>query len=383
MKIRKRTRIRVSAVKPYFPEVDIETIKDDVETILRSGMLSSTNGHYVTEFEKDFGRLCKTKSSIAVSSGTAALEAVLGSLKLKSGDKVIVPTNTFSASVSSIIRTGGTPLLADIDPKTLCINFKDIDSDLPVCVRAIMVVHIGGIVCPDILKLKAFTSENNIKLIEDCAHAHGSKYGKHFAGSIGYAGCFSFYPTKIMTTGEGGMITTNSSLVSDFIETLRDQGRTKHESVIIKELGHNLRMSEINAAIGLVQLSRLDEIISKKKKIAEFYDNKLKNVNGITLFKIPEKCTSNYYKYILFLDKDIERDYTKARLLYYGIQCPSEVYDPPVHLQPVYMRLLKTKKGDFPIAEEAAKRMLCLPIYPSISRIQMEYVTEKLKEILQ
>ena len=273
-------------------------------------------------------------------------------------------------------------MLTDIDPKTLCIDFEDVVSKITSDVQVILVVHIGGIVCPDTLKLKNFALDDDIKLVEDCAHAHGSKYNKQCAGSIGYAGCFSFYPTKIMTTGEGGMITTNFLKVSNFTKILRDQGRVKHGSVIIEKLGFNWRMSEINSAIGLIQLTRLNEIISKKKKIAKFYDNKLKNVSGISLLKIPKRCKSNYYKYTLFLDKDIIRDNIKNKLLHQGIQCPSEVYDPPIHLQPIYKHLLKTKEGDFPVAEEISKRMLCLPIYPSMNKTQMEYVVEKLKEVL-
>lgn len=374
--------MKVSATKPYFPREDIEKIKNDIDIILETGVLSETTGQYIIKFENEFRKLCRTSFSVAVSSGTDALEAVLRSINLKPHDKVIVPTNTFSATISTIIRAGGTPLLTDIDPSTLCINFKNVVPKVSTDVKAIMVVHIGGIVCPDILKLKAFTLSNNIKLIEDCAHAHGAKYYECYAGSVGFAGCFSFYPTKILTTGEGGMVTTNSYSVSSFVKILRDQGRSDHGSVIIEELGYNWRMPEINAAIGLIQLIRLDEIIAKKKKIAEFYNDKLKNESGITLFKIPRKCRNNYYKYIIFLDEDIEKSHIKNSLMCYGIQCPSEVYDPPIHLQPIYKHLLKTKEGDFPVAEKISKRMLCLPIYPSMNKEQIEYVVEKLKEVL-
>lgn len=373
---------RILPVKPYFPEEDIEEIASNIREILKSGMLSLATGKYVLKFEEEYARLCQTKYAVAVNSGTAALEIAMRCLGMRRSDEVIVPTNTFSASAASVIHAGGKLVLTDIDPETLCIGASDVLENITSKTSAVMVVHIGGIVCPDIKEIKKVCEEHNLVLLEDCAHAHGSTFEGHFVGSFGVAGCFSFYPTKIMTTGEGGMITTNIKQLADTAKRLRDQGREHYGSVKITELGHNWRMNEIAACIGLVQLRRLEGIISKRSAIAAFYDSELAEINRISPLRIPGGVFSNYYKYVTFLDEGINRDRVKRKLQEKGVTCGGEVYDPPLHLQPIYKRLLGTKEGDFPAAEEMAKKMLCLPIHPSMSKKQMKYVVEALEEIL-
>ncbi|MGQ9744370.1 MAG: DegT/DnrJ/EryC1/StrS family aminotransferase, partial [Candidatus Bathycorpusculaceae bacterium] len=195
-------------------------------------------------------------------------------------------------------------------------------------------------------------------------------------------GCFSFYPTKVMTTGEGGMITTNINEVAEKAKILRDQGKENFNSSIIIELGYNWRLQEISAAIGLTQLKRLKEIIKKRNEIAKYYDNKLSRISGITPLKTPSNIVNNYYKYVAFLDEDINREKLKEKLRAKGVRCSGEVYWPPLHLQPIYRKLLGTKEGDFPQAEDACKRMICLPLYAQMTTEDMQYVVEKLRETL-
>jgi perosamine synthetase len=185
-----------------------------------------------------------------------------------------------------------------------------------------------------------------------------------------------------MTTGEGGMITTNNDETAEKARILRDQGKENFNSNIIIELGYNWRLPEISAAIGLTQLKRLPEIIEKRNRIAKYYDKGLEKISGIYPLKTPPNIRSNYYKYVAFLEKGIDREKLKEKLKHKGVRCSGEVYWPPLHLQPIYKQLLGTKEGDFPQAEDACKKMICLPLYAQMTAEDAQYVIEKLKETL-
>jgi dTDP-4-amino-4,6-dideoxygalactose transaminase len=370
----------VPPVKPYFPKEDIEQVKDDVEKILQSGML--TLHTYTREFENQFAKLCDVKHAIAVNSGTSALEITLRAMGLKPGNEVLVPTNTFSATAAAVIFAGARPKLTDIDPKNLCIDAENVRKNITSKTRGVIVVHIGGLVCPEIERIRELCQEKDLLLIEDAAHAQGSSINKKSAGSLGDAGCFSFYPTKVMTTGEGGMITTNNDRIAERARILRDQGKENFNSNIIVELGYNWRLPEINAAMGLVQLKRLQEIIEKRNKIAEYYDRELEKISKIAPLKTPPNILNNYYKHVAFVEKGVNREKLKEKLRAEGVRCSGEVYWPPLHLEPVYKRMLGTKEGDFPLAEDACKRMICLPLYAQMTKEDEQYVIEKLKETI-
>ncbi|MGB9756278.1 MAG: DegT/DnrJ/EryC1/StrS family aminotransferase, partial [Candidatus Bathyarchaeales archaeon] len=203
----------VPPVKPYFLKEDIEKIKTDVEKILQSGML--TLHTYTKEFENQFAKLCHVKHAIAVNSGTSALEIALRTMKVKAEDEVLVPTNTFSATATAVIFAGAKPKLTDINPENLCIDAENIQKNITSKTKGVITVHIGGLICPEIEEIKEICREENLFLVEDAAHAQGSTINQKPAGSLGDTGCFSFYPTKVMTTGEGGMITTNSDEVAE------------------------------------------------------------------------------------------------------------------------------------------------------------------------
>jgi perosamine synthetase len=373
------TRV-IPPAKPYFPREDIEEISEHVKKILSSGML--TLHTYTKEFENEFAKLCDVRHAVAVNSGTAALEIALRSMKLKSDDEVIVPTNTFSATLATVIFAGGKPVLTDINPETLCIGIENIQERLNHKTKGVIVVHIGGIICPEIKAIRELCEDHKLFLIEDAAHAHGSRIDGEPAGSLGDVGCFSFYPTKVITTGEGGMITTNSDKIAEKAKILRDQGKESFTSNIIIELGYNWRMSEISAAIGLVQLKRLNEIIEKRNVIARIYDQGFGKLSGVKPLNIPQNILCNYYKYIAFLDEGIDRDKVKQKLKEKGVACGGEVYWPPLHLQPLYMRLLGTKEGDYPNAEDACRRMICPPIHAWMNPDEARYVVEKFAETL-
>jgi len=370
----------IPPVKPYFPPEDIRQIKNDIEKILQSGML--TMHTYTEEFEKRFASLCKVKYAIALNSGTSALEIALRIMKLKTGDEVLVPTNTFTSTAATVLFAEGKVTFADIDPETLCINAENVQEYMTQKTKGIIVVHVGGLICPDIEAIKETCEDHKLFLIEDAAHAQGSTINGKPAGSLSDIGCFSFYPTKVMTTGEGGMIATNDDQTDKEARILRDQGKENFHSSIIIRLGYNWRLPEINAAIGIVQLKRLPEIIDKRRKIAQYYDKKLRQFSEIKPLKVPPNILNNYYKHVAFLEPEINRDKLKQDLREKGVQCGGEVYWPPLHLQPAYQKLLGTKEGDYPASEDACRRMLCLPIHSWMTIEDAEYVIEMLSASL-
>jgi len=370
----------VPPVKPYFLEGDIEKIKADIEKILQSGML--TLHTFTKEFENQFAKLCNVKNSIAVNSGTSALEISLRALNVKASDEVLVPTNTFTATAATVIFAGAKLKLTDINPETLCLDLDNVQKNVTSKTKAVIAVHIGGLICPEIEEIREFCRERKIFLVEDAAHAHGSKINQKTAGSLGDSGCFSFYPTKVMTTGEGGMITTNSDEIAEKARILRDQGKENFNSSIVVELGYNWRMPEISAAIGLAQIKRLPEIIEKRNMIARYYDEALKDIEGIKTSVTPPNILNNYYKYVVFLEDGLDREKVKDKLRAEGVKCSGEVYWPPLHLQPIYKKLLGTKEGDFPYAEDACKRMLCLPLYAQMTIEDAKYVVDKLRKTM-
>lgn len=369
----------IPPVKPYFPKEDVQTIHKHIDKILNSGML--TLGEYTRNFEAEFSKLCKVKHAVAVNSGTSALEIALRSLGLKKGDEVLVPTNTFAATAAVVVLAGGKPVFTDIDGKTLCMNLENVRKYTTKRTKGVMAVHIGGLVCPEIKAIKKFCEGRKMFLIEDAAHAQGSLFDGKPAGSFGDAGCFSFYPTKVMTTGEGGIITTNRDDVVRKATVLRDQGKESFSSNDIIEVGYNWRMTEISAAIGLTQLARLNEFIKERNDIARLYDEELGKLNVLKPLEIPRNALSNYYKYVAFVSAGISRDEFKQKLRAKGVKPSGEVYWPPLHMQPVYKRLLKAKEGDFPVAEEACRRMLCLPIYSQMTTDEARYVIKRVNEV--
>jgi perosamine synthetase len=371
----------IPPVKPYFPEEDIQLIQKDVEKILHSGML--TLGEYTKRFEAEFARLCNVKYALAVNSGTSALEIALRASGIKSGDEVLVPTNTFAATAAVVVLLGGKPVFTDVDAGSLCVNAENVQKYLTKKTKAVMAVHIGGLVCPDIKAISEICEDHKIQLIEDAAHAQGSLLYNRHAGSFGVAGCFSFYPTKVMTTGEGGIITTDNQALLQKASVLRDQGKESFNSNTIIEVGYNWRMNEISAAIGLSQVRRLPQFVKRRNEVAKLFDRELAKLKGIKPLPIPKDAVSNYYKYVALLDSSISRDSFKQKLREKGVKPSGEVYWPPLHMQPVYQRLLKVKEGDFPVSEDVCRRHVCLPMYSQMNDDEVRYVVDRVKEVMK
>jgi dTDP-4-amino-4,6-dideoxygalactose transaminase len=369
----------IPPAKPYFPSSDIEEMKISLEKILKSGML--TLGEYTRDFERQFADFVKVRHAIAVNSGTSALEIALRASGLRRDDEVVVPTNTFAATGAAVVFAGGKPVITDVSPAALTIDSEIVRKAIGPRVRGVIAVHIGGLVCPEIDSIRTVCDEHGLFLIEDAAHAHGSKINGKVAGSLGLAGCFSFYPTKVITSGEGGMITTNDDKLADNARILRDQGKESFNSNKIVKLGFNWRMPEICAALGILQLRRLPEFIERRNGIAKIYDEGFEAI-GIEHIPTPTNQLNNYYKYTLFLPTNVNRDKFKALCRQRGVAYGGEVYWPPLHLQPAFHDFVQGTYR-FDVAERLGARMANPPMFSQMTGEQASRVVEVSKEVLK
>ena len=375
--------MKIPSTKPNFSQDDINDISNEIKTILSSGRLIL--GPYTQKFEEHFREYCGVKHAIAVSSCTAALEITLRYFNVEN-EEVIVPTNTFIATSNAVIYSGGTPVLVDIKSDTLCLDTNELSRKVTEKTKGVIVVHLAGLPCPDTEKIWMFCREKGFFMIEDVAHAHGALINGKKPGSLGNAGCFSFYPTKVMTTGTGGMITTDDDKLADYAISLRHHGVSKDvaggDPKLIINLGNDWLLDEISALLGIYQLKVLESNIIRRNAIARKYDEILAKIKGVEIFKVPSHIRHSYYKYPILLDTDIDRHkFVSEMQEKFGITIGS-VYDPPCHLQPVYQRLFGFSRGMFPVAEDLCERVCCLPMYPQLTQEEIDYILESLERTL-
>jgi len=372
--------MQVPAAKIYFSEEDRKKVLKQVDEILESGQLIL--GKYTREFEEKFAKYVGVKYAVAVNSGTSALEIPLRALEIQ-GFSVIVPTNTFFATPASVIHAGGKVIFADMT-ENLCLDPNSIKQKIQKDTKGIIIVHIGGVVPPQTKEIQEICREHNLFLIEDAAHAHGSTLNGKLAGTFGDAAAFSFYPTKVMTSGEGGMIVTSDENIYKRALVFRDQGKAGFLGNVHTEMGYNWRMSEIHAAIGLSQFAHLNEFINARRRIAKIYDRGLEEINRVTAVKIPSSVKSNYYKYTAILDNGIDRASLKRELNEkYKVSLSGEVYELPCHLQPIFKDLYGFNGGELPVAEDLCQRQICLPVSAVMTEDEAVYVIDSLKKVLE
>ena len=380
-----KVKIKYQRAKPYFSEDDRKNILSKIDDILTTGYISQ--GKYVSEFEQKFAEKVGVGYAIATSSCTSALEISMRALGLKN-KKILVTTNTFVASVNSIILSGNIPLIVDIDEETLCMSKESILDNLDDDVGAIMWVHMAGLISPQFSEIKSICDERDIFIIEDAAHTHGASVDGVMAGNLGEVGCFSFYPSKVLATGEGGMITTNNKELADKVRILRYHGVARNEGALsgvdygVKaiEPSQNFRMTETSAIIGLSQLSHLDEFVRKRNEIADLYTEYLKDVDGISLLSKPDNIIHSYWNYYFILDSNIDRDKLANKLYLSGIE-NANAYDPPCHKQEIYKDYLQKKP--YSISDNIMKRHLSLPMYYELTEKDIEYIVNKLVESIE
>lgn len=372
-----KKNVEVSAYEPWISSNDRKMVLHS----LNQTML--TLGPNLEKFEKAFSKYAKTKDAIAVSNCTAALHLSLMALGIKKGDEVIIPDLTFIADANAVLAVGAKPVLADIDDN-YSISIKSIKKKISKNTRAIIPVHIYGETC-NMGEIMDVAKSNNIKIVEDCAHAVGTFYkGKH-VGGFGEAGCFSFYPTKNMTTAEGGMVTTNSTEIAKKIRQLRSHGMTRSLSerykqgypweFDVKQPGYNYRLDEIRCALGISQLSRIKKINYLRKKAAKYYTDKLRNIKGLIVPKIVNDFSHSYHLYTIRVTKEYGR--TRNELFEFlrdnGIR--TTVYWLPLHKFTAYKKFITSSK-DVKNSADIYEQILSLPLYPTITKKQQDIVIE-------
>ncbi len=372
------TAWKVPATKPYFSEEDIEFITGRFKEILR-GNSFLTMHKYGAEFEEKFARFVGTKYAVGCNSGTSALELICRALEI-SGKEVIIPSNTFVASANAVINAGGTPVFADCGDD-MCLDADDAIRRITPKTIAIMQVHIGGIVSKSILKLQEVCREKGIYLLEDAAQAHGSELNGIKAGAFGTAAGFSFFSTKVMTTGEGGMVTTNDAKLAEKMKSLREFGKVKTGIYInyYTAMGYNWRLPEVASLMGIRQLASLPEFVKRRQQIARIYDTEFAGNPDIKIVEPSDKKGHNYFKYMVILPNHDRAAVHKA-LEAAGVQPSGYVYELPLHKQPVFP---KDNKLSLPKTEYACEHHLCLPIFYSMTDEQARYVASSLNDILK
>ncbi len=368
------TLLPVPAARVDFSPEDRQWIAERIQEVLESGRL--TLGPYGAAFEERFAAYCGAPHAVAVNSGTAALEIILRSLEV-AGKDVLVPANTFFATAAAVLHAGARPVLVDTDPDSFGTAPEAVERRLTPNTAAIIVVHIGGVVSRRMPELQELARKKGIWLVEDAAHAHGSSFAGTAAGTFGVASAFSFYATKVMTAGEGGMIVTGDERIAAEARIYRDQGKAGFTENIHTRLGYNWRLSEPHAIIGLKHLERLPAMIEARQRIAALYDEGLADCRRLTPLAVPAGGVCNYYKYIAVLAEKIDRKALKTELRErYGVSLAGEVYEEPLQKQPVFERY-----GDYPLphSEHVCARHICLPVFSGMTGDQARQVIDALK----
>ena len=343
------------------PVISKEEIKV-VEEVLKSRIL--VQGPKVREFEEKFGEYIGVEHAMATNSGTSALHTALASLGIRKNDEVITTTFSFVSTASCVLMQGAKPVFCDIDKDTYNINLDEMEKRINDRTKAIIVVHLYGQPC-DMRHVMEICEDHDLALIEDACQAHGAEYEGQRVGSFG-VGCFSFYPTKNMTTGEGGMITTNDEEVAKMAKMIRDHGQK--ERYLHATLGYNYRMTDIAAAIGLAQLKRLDRFNEQRISNAMYYNGKLDNESIQKPF-IAENVKHVFHQYTTRVkERDSFLTHLKINGVGYGIY-----YQIPIHKQPMFSEY---NKLTLPEAERACKEVVSIPIHPALGKEELEYIAE-------
>jgi dTDP-4-amino-4,6-dideoxygalactose transaminase len=377
------TERHVKPLKPFYLDLDeseIQAIQTTMGDILRRGELIL--GKYTDEFEREFANYAGCKHAVTLNTATSALE-ILATLKGARGKKVAVPSNTNFASVAAILRAGGEPVYMDMTAEYFAPNLDVLKYTVEKYgVQGVMWVHIGGIIVPEFFEVAEYCRSKRVFLIEDAAHAHGSWLGGKCAGTFADGGAFSFFPTKVMTTMEGGMITTDSQEHANLAKSFRNQGK-RHGAYggLHYDLGSSWRMSEISAYIGLVQLAKLDRMTATRQRAVDIVAGRLKKLNiGYCDTSHMEKASQ--YKFIIRLSDGLKADQVKKDLAALGIICGGGVYEIPCHLQPVFSDF-PAAKDELRVTEAWCPRHICPPITSGTTTEDAERVGAALADVVR
>jgi perosamine synthetase len=351
---------------------------EEVREVLSSGWL--TQGPKVTQFEEMVAERLGVAHAFATSSCTTGLHLALAALEVGPGDEVLVPDFTFPATANVVIQQGATPVLVDIEPGTYNVDAGELARHLTERTRAIMPVHLFGL-SADMGPVREFAREHGLAVIEDAACALGATYGDEACGAMSDAGCFSFHPRKVITTGEGGMVVTNRDDVAERLALLRNHGGVRRDGRFTFEAaGYNYRLSDVHAAIGIAQMRRLDEMLEARRALAAGLCDGIESVPGIEPPFVPEWDGHVYQAFVAMLDEDVDRDAVIAGLRERGVESTLGTY--ALHVQPFFAGLREPDAPELPASQAAFERSLALPLYPSMGDAELERVLAALREVL-
>jgi perosamine synthetase len=375
-------KMQVPLSSPDIVEKDIES----VVSVMRTRFLSI--GPKIQEFEKKMCDYIGVKHTVAVNSGTSALHLIIRGLGIGEGDKVLTTPFSFIASSNCILFEKAEPLFVDINEETLNLDpdkvekkLKSLSAEELKKVKAMLVVDAFGQPA-DWDRFEDIARKYKLLLIEDSAEALGSEYKGKKCGTFGEAGVFAFYPNKQITTGEGGVLVTDNEELAIAARSMRSQGRgISGEWLDHDRLGYNYRMDELAAALGCSQMERLDEILEKRAKVAEMYNQKFAEIEAVQIPYVSTNTSKmSWFVYVIRLADGINREKVMDYLNREGVQC--KPYFTPIHLQPFYVDMFGYKKGDFPITEDVSSRTIALPFFTNLQEEQIDYVVQKLKEAI-
>ena len=369
--------MRIYLSRPDITEKEIEAVC----AVLRSPSLSL--GPQLAEFEQAFAKYIGMKRAVGVNSGTSGLFLCMLALRIGPGDEVITTPFTFIASATSIMMAGARPVFVDIDPVSLNIDPAKIESAITAKTKAVLPVEVFGNPA-GLDKVCEIAQKRNLKVIEDSCEALGSALDGKKVGTFGTMSVFGFYPNKQITTGEGGMILTDDDGLADMCVSLRNQGRGKSSGWLSHDrLGYNFRLSDINCALGIVQLSRIDQIKAKRRQVAKWYQEMLSSDDRLIVPAEPDDCDMSWFVFVVRLADGFaleQRNRILQAMKSRNIQVGN--YFPPVHLQPFMVERFGYKQGDFPVTEAVSRRTIALPFHNNLTKDETATVCKTLKEVL-
>lgn len=367
----------ITGAQPYFFG-SIDAIVHEIKEVLETGQL--TQGMHISTFEIQCARAFGSKYALGVNSGGTGLELILRAMDIR-GKEVIVPTNTFVASASSVIQAGGRVVFADIDKETLSLNLESVRSLINENTVAVMTVHMFGLMSENISELQQLCKRHHLYFIEDAAHAHGAKYRGIPAGSLGDAACFSFFATKVVTTGEGGVITTDNQVIAERVGQLRNHGKCLNKPEY-EMVSNNYRLAEIPAILGKHQMNFLEENIKRRNEIARQYLRKLADLEEIEFLTPDVESLHSYWRFPLYLASSIDRRKLQTDMAQnFGVRI-TWMYEPLCHLQPLFQATHQHQEGDFPVAEKCMRGLINLPTHMGITDEDIDVICQGLKESL-
>jgi perosamine synthetase len=369
-------RERIPVNEPLIGERERAYVRDCID----SGWISS-EGPYVARFEEAWAAYCGVRHGVAVSSGTAALYAAVGALRLAPGDEVIVPAFTIISCVQAVLAAGALPVLVDADRRTWCLDAEQVARRVTPRTRAIMAVHIYGHPA-DMTPLRRIADEHGLAIVEDAAEAHGAAYAGQRAGALGDVGCFSFYANKIITTGEGGMVVTDDDEIAERVRSYRNLAFRPERRFLHEETGYNYRMTALQAAVGLAQAEEVDVRVTRKREIGRLYTRLLEDVDGLTLPVERAPATNVYWMYAIVLDERLgDARAFGERLRSRGIE--TRPFFVGMHEQPV-LRARGLFAGErYPVTERIARQGLYLPSGLTLGDEEVEHVARMVREEVQ